>query len=148
MGYIIPSDADYKNDGDWVSFQEIRKKFEVIAARHILLIADACYAGSVFRGADSNAEEGMDEMTLGQLSKKSRNGFTSAFLKPVPDRSEFLRLLISTLKNNRARLFLSEDLYINTRNSIMRSTSKKDPVKWGVIKDCGDEGGDFIFIKK
>lgn len=148
IGYIIPGDADFKNDADWISFQDIRKKFEVIAAKHILLIADACYAGSVFRGDDSNAEEGIDEMTLEQLSKKSRTAFTSAFLKPVPDRSDFLRQLISNLKNNRARLFLSEDLYINTRNSLIRSTSKKDPVKWGVLQDCGDEGGDFIFIRR
>lgn len=148
MGYLIPSDADYKNDADWISYQDIRKKFEVIAAKHILLIADACYAGSIFRGGDSNSEDGIDDMTLGQLSKKSRTAFTSAFLQPVPDKSDFLKYLISNLKNNRARLFLSEDLYISTRNSLIRSTSKKDPVKWGVLQDCGDEGGDFIFIRR
>ena len=84
MGYLIPSDAEYKMDADWISFQDIRKKFEVIAAKHILLIADACYAGSIFRGGDSNAEDGIDDMTLGQLSKKSRTAFTSAYLQPVP----------------------------------------------------------------
>jgi len=148
MGYLIPIDADYINDADWISFQEIRKKFEVIGAKHILLIADACFAGSIFRGDDSNAEERIDDLTLGQLRKSSRTAFTSAYLTPVPDRSDFLKYLISTLKDNRARLLLSEDLYINTRNSLIRSTSKKDPVKWGVLQDCGDEGGDFIFIRR
>lgn len=148
MGYLIPSDADYKNDADWISFADIRKKFEVIPANHILLIADACYAGSVFRGEDIEAGQDLDEITLEQLSKKSRTAFTSAYLKPVPDRSDFLRHLITNLKNNNSRLFLSEDLYINTRNSLLRSTSKKDPVKWGVLQDCGDEGGDFIFIRR
>ena len=148
MGYLIPSDADYKIDADWISFQEIRKKFEVIAAKHILLVADACYAGSIFRGGDSSPEDDIDEMTLGQLHKKSRTAFTSAFLQPVPDRSDFLKYLISNLKNNSARLYMSEDLYINTRNSLIKSTSKKDPVKWGTLQDCGDEGGDFIFIRR
>ena len=148
MGYILPCDAEYNNDAEWVSFQDIRKKFEIIAAKHILLIADACYAGSVFRGDDPNTEETLDEMTLEQWSKRSRTAFTSAYMKPVPDISVFLRQLISNLRNNRARLFLSEDLYINTRNSLIRSTSKKDPVKWGVIQDCGDEGGDFIFVRR
>jgi len=147
-GYIIPSDADYKNDADWISVQEIRKKFEVIAARHILLIADACFAGSVFRGEESEGEAELDELTLEQLNRKSRTAFTSAYLKPVPDRSDFLRHLISNLENNRSRLLLSEDLYINTRNSLIRGTSKKEPVKYGVLQDCGDEGGDFIFIRR
>jgi hypothetical protein len=148
MGYLIPSDADFKNDADWISFADIRKKFEVIAANHILLIADACFAGSVFRGGDSEAGEEIDEITLEQLNKRSRTAFTSAYLKPVPDRSDFLRHWITNLKNNKSRLFLSEDLYINTRNSLLRSTSKKDPVKWGVLQDCGDEGGDFIFMRR
>jgi serine/threonine protein kinase len=148
MGYIIPADGDYKNDADWISFQEIREKFRIIPAKHILLIADACFAGSVFRGEESDTEEGIDEMTLEQLNRKSRIAFTSAYLKPVPDRSDFLKQLISNLKTNTTKLFLSEDLYINTRNSLIRSTSKKDPVKYGVIRDCGDEGGDFIFIRR
>jgi serine/threonine protein kinase len=147
-GYLIPSDADYKNDADWISFPDIRKKFEAISARHILLIADACFAGSVFRGGESDVEDEIDQMTLEQLSKKSRTAFTSAFLKPVPDKSEFLQQLIGNLKSNRSRVLLSEDLYITTRNSLLRSTSKKDPVKWGVLQDCGDEGGDFILIRR
>ncbi len=147
-GYILPADADFRNDADWISFVEIRKKFEVIPARHVLLIADACYAGSVFRGIEAEPGESPDAMTLDQMGKRSRTAFTSAYLKPVPDRSEFLRQLISNLQNNRQALFLSEDLYINTRNSLLRSTSKKDPVKWGVLQDCGDEGGDFIFIRQ
>ena len=73
---------------------------------------------------------------------------TSAYLNPVPDRSEFLRHLISSLENNNDRILLSEDLYINTRNSLVHSTTKKDPVRYGVIRDCGDEGGDFIFIRR
>jgi hypothetical protein len=148
VGYLIPSDADYTNEADWLSFQEIKKKFEEISARHILMVADACYAGSIFRGGESDTDDAIDEMVLEQLSKKSRSAFTSADLKPVPDRSDFLKHLISNLKNNRARFFLSEDLYINTRNSLIRGTSKKDPVKWGVLRDCGDEGGDFIFIRR
>ena len=147
-GYILPSDADFTNDADRISFVELRRKFEVMPARHILLIADACYAGSVFRGAESATSTPMEEITIGQLRKKSRTAFTSAYLKPVPDRSDFLLLLISNLENNSQPMFLSEDLYINTRNSLLRSTSKKDPVKWGVLQDCGDEGGDFIFIRK
>lgn len=147
MGYLIPSDAEFNMDADYISYLDIKKKFEVIAAKHILFIADACYAGSVFRGGD-NPDDAIDEMTLGQLNKKSRTAFTSSFLKPVPDKSDFLKHLISNLKNNSAHYFLSEDLYITTRNSLIKSTSKKDPVKWGALQDCGDEGGDFLFIRR
>ena len=147
-GYIIPADADYKNDADWISVQEIRKKFDVIPAKHILLIADACFAGSVFRGDDDENEKDLNEITLEQLSRKSRTAFTSAYLKPVPDRSDFFRHLISILETNKSGILLSEDLYIKTRNSLNRSKSKNEPVKYGILQDCGDEGGDFIFIKR
>jgi serine/threonine protein kinase len=148
MGYLVPSDADHSNDADLISYYDIKKKFETIAAKHILLIADACFAGSIFRGEEANPEDAIDEMTLGQLNKRSRTAFTSTFLKPVPDRSDFLKHLISNLSNNSSHFLLSEDLYITTRNSLIRSTSKKDPVRWGALQDCGDEGGDFIFIRR
>jgi hypothetical protein len=148
LGYIIPVDGDYQNDAAWISFQDIREKFNIIPAKHILLIADACFAGSVFRGEDTGKDDEGNTLVFDQISRRSRTAFTSAYLQPVPDRSEFLRHLISTLKNNREKFFLSEDLYINTRNSLMKSTSKSDPVKYGVIRDCGDEGGDFIFIRR
>ncbi|MFZ4414420.1 MAG: caspase family protein, partial [Bacteroidales bacterium] len=148
MGYLIPSDADNKNDATWVSYQDIRSKFNVIEAKHILLIADACFAGSVFRSVDSIRPEHVDAMTRERISTRSRTAFTSADLKPVPDKSEFLKYLTSALENNLSPLLLSEDLYINTRNTLKVGTSKKDPVKWGALQDCNDMGGDFVFVRR
>jgi serine/threonine protein kinase len=148
-GYIIPVDADRNNSSRWISFRDLRLKFKVIPARHILLIADACYAGSALKGDEgftTNAKE--SGMTIELFRLKSRNAFTSAYLKPVPDKSYFAKYLITCLKNNREKLLLSEDLYFQMKNVIRHSTSSQEPPKYGTLLDCDDEKGDFVFIHR
>jgi len=64
----------------------------------------------------------------------------------VPDKSVFIKYLIERLKENGEDYLSSEQLFYSFRHAVMNNTDVMP--KFGEIQDVGDEGGDFIFIKK
>ena len=55
-GYWLPVDADQSNPANWVSNDDITDMLKAIPARHILVIADSCYSGTLTRAAPINLE--------------------------------------------------------------------------------------------
>jgi len=72
---------------------------------------------------------------------------TSGNLKEeVPDKSVFLQYLIKRLEENKEK-FLSSGVLFGSFFDAVISNSENIP-QFGVIQNVGDEGGDFIFIKR
>ena len=71
---------------------------------------------------------------------------TSGTLKEVPDRSVFLLYLNKRLQENTQPYISAEELFSSFKTAVLNN-SPNIP-QYGEIKDTGDEGGDFIFIKK
>ena len=71
---------------------------------------------------------------------------TSGNLTEVPDRSVFLEQLVTRLDGNTKNYVTAEEIFASIKNVVM-SSSPVTPV-YGEIKDAGDEGGDFIFVRK
>ena len=115
-----------------------------IKSKHTLLIADACFSGSIFRtrSAFSKAPKGIKR--LYQLP--SRNAMTSGYLKEVPDKSMFLKYLVRGLEINTETFYPADVLFANFRSNVMNN-SDTEP-QYGTIRNAGDEGGEFIFIKR
>jgi hypothetical protein len=76
----------------------------------------------------------------------SRKAITSGYLKEVPDKSVFFQYLIKNLKENPNDYLPAEELFAKMRMAVM-SNSETVP-QFGSIQNVGDEGGDFIFIKR
>ena len=76
----------------------------------------------------------------------SRKAITSGTLKEVPDKSVFIEYLIKRLDSNNRKYMPSEQLYSSLREAVMNN-SPNIP-QYGTIQKVGDEGGDFIFIKR
>ena len=55
-GYWLPVDADQDNPANWVSNDDITDMLKAIPARHILVIANSCYSGTLTRAAPINIE--------------------------------------------------------------------------------------------
>jgi hypothetical protein len=108
------------------------------------LIADACFSGSIFktRAGFSAGEQGI--MKLHDLP--SRKAMTSGALKEVPDQSVFVKYLVRELKQNEARFLPSETLFGNFKTAVLNNSPNVP--QYGTIQNAGDEGGDFIFIRK
>ena len=67
-------------------------------------------------------------------------------LTEVPDKSSFAKYLIQQLDRNKEQYFSAERLYSTIRPAVI-SNSEAIP-QYGEIRNVGDQGGDFIFIRK
>lgn len=143
-GYWIPVDAQKNAAGDFLSNSDILKIIRSINSQHTLLIADACFSGSMFnessRGFTENAEK-----------FRSRWGFTSGRLEAVSDgeigkNSPFAQALLEFLRTNtNDRTAISEIVqYVKMK---VPNDANQTPIG-SSLKNVGDEGGEFIFYKR
>jgi hypothetical protein len=109
-----------------------------------LLIADACFGGSIFktRGVSMEAPKAIQML----YDLPSRKAMTSGTLSEVPDRSTFVKYLIERLTNNEEKYVSSEQLFSSFRIAVINNSDVIP--QYGEIRNVGDEGGDFIFIRK
>ena len=144
QGYWIPSDATRNDKSNWISNPEIVSLLKSIKAKHTLLVADACFSGSIFvtRKSFHNYDKSI-ELAYSKISKK---GMTSGANTPVPDKSVFVEFFLKRLKENESKYLLAETLYLDFRDAVTNnSLVGQRPLYEGL---AGDEGGEFIFIKK
>jgi hypothetical protein len=142
-GYWLPRDANHENPVDWLPNTDLTNYLNVLKTKHTLLIADACFSGGIFnsRAAFNNV------MAVEKLYKlTSRKALTSGTLEEVPDKSVFIEYLIKRLDENTKKYLTSEQLYSSMREAVMNNSNNIP--QYGTIQNVGDEGGDFIFIRK
>lgn len=146
QGYWWPIDASIDNPANWLSNSDLREQIRGINTAHTLLISDACFSGGIFktRGAEDLRKASIDIKLLYKM--QSRRAISSGTFSTVPDNSVFFRYLTKYLKENESKYLPSSELFTKVRRSVLNNslTVPQD----GVIMDSGDEGGDFIFIRK
>jgi uncharacterized protein (DUF924 family) len=114
-------------------------------AKHTLIIADACFSGSIFTGAYRDAEEfACEEMA----KMKSRRAMTSGANTIVPDESIFFKYLSQKLKENTTSCLSAETLYSKIKPAVIYNSPNNHIPQFGVLPQAGDEGGNFIFRKR
>ena len=144
IGYWLPSDARRVSTVDWFRNSTLVDYLQVINSKHTLLITDACFAGSIFKARAVRME--MDVAYEKIYEMRSRKAMTSGTLSEVPDESAFIKYLIQRLKENEEQYLTSEELFSRIRMAVI-SNSNVVP-QYGEIQDVGNEGGDFVFLKK
>lgn len=145
LGYWLPADASKANTANWVANSTVRDYVSSIKSKHTLLIADACFSGGIFktRAAFTNSSDKAISLLYGMNSRKA---MTSGTLKEVPDQSVFVEYLNKRLINNDKEFLTSEDLFSQFRMAVINNSPNVP--QYGTIKDSGDEGGEFIFVRK
>ena len=109
-----------------------------------MLIADACFSGGIFKTTRAVRGETFAIEKLYQLP--SRNAITSGTLTTVPDRSPFFQYLIKNLKENNKDFLPAEELFSQMKIAVINNSDNVP--QFGTIQNAGDEGGDFIFIRR
>ena len=71
---------------------------------------------------------------------------TSGILEEVPDKSIFLEYLVKGLDENEDKYLTSEVLFSSFKASVMNNSPNVP--QYGVIQNVGDEGGDFVFVRR
>ncbi len=143
IGYWMLSDAT-RSRYTWLSNSTITDFIKSCKARHVLLIADACYAGSIYssRGMMDNASMAIQDL----IKSKSRKAITSGGTTEVTDESKFAEILVEQLKTNTDQFLPSLQLYNLLQRPVL-ANSLTSP-RWGPINNVGDDNGDFVFILK
>lgn len=146
QGYWLPRNSTRTDRSEWISNATIRGFVRGIRSRHTLIIADACFSGGIFKSR--KAFRGSPE-AIEQLYKlPSRKAMTSGTVNEVPDKSVFIEYLLKRLRQNTARYLTAEVLFSSFREAVINNSPIGQVPQFGEIREAGDEGGDFIFIRK
>lgn len=156
--YWLPTDAEVNNTANWLSSYEITQFLNVISARHILVIADSCYAGAMTTSAIARIPDDMPESKREKwlkfmLKRNARTVMTSGGVKPVLDtgsgnHSVFANALLKALKLNKG---LMEDykLYRAVASEVEQSASNigfQQTPRYSAMQYAGHEGSPFFFV--
>ena len=162
-GFWLPVDAEPGNPTEWVSDRAITDLIAMMNARHILVIADSCYAGTMTRSANVrlvSKAPSSDDKRLNVLAKlRSRTVLTAGGIEPVldsdgGDHSIFARALLSALwQNNRVLegVTLFGAVYSPVQAAAshagrMAGTPMTQTPGYSVLADAGHQNGDFLLI--
>ncbi|RLD71040.1 MAG: peptidase C14, partial [Bacteroidetes bacterium] len=144
IGYWLPSDAQSNSNSNWLRNSTVKDYIGAIKSKHTLLITDACFSGSIFQTRGFKGKQVVAYQKIYNL--QSRKGMTSGTLKEVPDVSVFLNVLIKRLKQNEDKYLPVSKLFATMRDAVLNNSPNVP--QFGTIQGAGDEGGEFIFIKK
>lgn len=141
-GYWIPVSAKRGLVASYISAEDINKALKQSKARHILLLADACFSGAFTRELPSDANKAIQR----QYKVPSRKVMASGNLEPVPDNSRFLYYLKKSLLDNPEKYLSAKKLFDSFYEAIINNSENLP--QYAAIKNVGDEGGEFVFIKR
>ncbi len=151
--YWLPVDADRDDNTEWLEARSLSDQFKLISARHILVIADSCFSGTMTRSIDTSpSKNSTRENYLNKLfNKPSRVLIASGGNEPVTDaggkgHSIFSDVLITALNNTNENIFTAEELTTRYLKESVAGRTEQTP-EYNIIRNSGHDGGDFIFRK-
>ncbi len=83
----LPVDADRDVQTNWISNSDVTATLRAIRAKHIMVVADSCYAGTLVRSAGVRLKttEARAAWIERMAAKRSRTALVSGGLEPVAD---------------------------------------------------------------
>lgn len=155
-GYWLAVDANKNTRARWVSNADITDTLKALKARHVMVVADSCYSGSLSRASDPQMRglklTERPPSYLETLSQnKSRTVMSSGSLEPVTDagggkHSVFAYAFLKSLRDNQS-LIDGTELFGNVRKQVLLN-ARQTP-QYSNIRFAGhDVGGDFVFIRR
>jgi hypothetical protein len=145
-GYWFPADAYHDNRSNWFSNSDLRDYVGGITSRHTLLISDACFSGGIFKTREVNT--GATQAAVELYKLPSRKAMTSGAMTAVPDKSVFIEYFLKRLAENKQACISAEQLFASFKIAVINNSATNQVPQFGEIRETGDEGGDFLFIRK
>jgi formylglycine-generating enzyme required for sulfatase activity len=151
--YWLPVDATRDDVSNWIIADEITTGIRVIPAKHVLVISDSCYSGTLTRGLGAEMphpterEQFLQRMAAGH----SRTLMASGGDEPVADsggggHSVFAAALMRGLSEIDKTQFTAAELFNNYVVEAVAGRAEQTPV-YDPLRNSGHESGDFIFTR-
>lgn len=157
-GYWIPVDGDEKDLAQWVSVIDVTDQLSAMAARHVMVIADSCYSGTLMRSLIPQVDQALSpdqrQGPLKQLAQQRvRVAMTSGGLEPVADggsvdHSLFARSLLDMLDQVKAPV-AAQELFQAVSNRFAHLAQRlriTQQPQYAPIGFAGHEAGDFVLV--
>lgn len=149
----VPVDARRDAISDLVATDRINRILGKLRARHVFLVADACYSGSLFntRGSAARAPLIDDRYFRENVRRYSRQALTSGGTEPVTDgggrngNSIFAHHFLTELRNETAPYLAASSLSLRVQELVARNSSQEP--RWDHLIGTGDEKGEFFFLR-
>jgi hypothetical protein len=147
-GYWLPVDAKSNRRRDWLSTVDITDTLKALNAKHVLVMADSCYSGTLVRGI--RVQEHMPDYVRKVAQKRARLVMTSGGLEPVVDsaggdHSPFASVFLRLLKSNKG-VMDGTKMFNKMRRPVMLSADQTP--EYSDVRKAGHEGGDFLFVRR
>ena len=149
-GYWQPVDAEEGTRADWIAISGVTSTVKAMSAKHVMVISDSCYSGTLTRGVSVGIKTGAERVAeLRRLADtKSRTALVSGGLEPVYDgggdgHSVFTRALLTALRESTGVLDGTQ-LFSAIRPAVLLNTPQTP--RYSNIREAGHGGGDFLFV--
>jgi hypothetical protein len=157
QGYWLPVDAQTSQPNTWISNRAVSDILTTMDAKHVLVIADSCYSGTMTRSSLATFGGGMPDSAWGDWVKtmvagKSRTALTSGGVQPVADaagsseHSVFASALLSVLNSNN-QLLTGQQLFREIATGMALRNQKaglQQAPEYAPIQFAGHEAGEFF----
>jgi len=154
-GYWLPVTASPRRRSEWISNGDISDTLRATAAKHVLVISDSCFSGTLSRNISAGLNVGSDKRNYYKklASRVSRTALSSGGLEPVDDggnggHSVFAGALISALQRNNEPLLEAESLYGQIKRPVALNSSATQKPQYADVRATGHDEGDFLFFKR
>lgn len=157
-GYWLPTNAEPQNRAEWISNNTVSEFLNMYQSKHILIMADSCYSGSMTSTSVARADTPLSSNKLQKWLKlmtkiQSRTVLTSGGVKPVLDsgggqHSVFASVLFKELKKNH-RVLDAYRIYRSISRKVQTTAATvgfEQTPTYAPIQHTGHEGGEFVFV--
>ncbi len=152
QGYWLPVDAESDIQTNWISNSDITTTLRAIRAKHVMVVADSCYSGTLVRAAVVNIKTAaarkawISRMT----TKRARTALVSGGLEPVTDQgsgghSVFAGAFLAALREN-PDVMGGQALYDAIKRPVVLNADQTP--QYSDIRRAGHDGGDFLFVRR
>ena len=153
QGYWLPIDAEDGIPSYWISTGDITVMLRAIRAKHVMVVADSCYSGTLVRSGAKAPKTAMAKRAWIErmLTKRSRVALVSGGLEPVVDgggdgtHSVFATAFIDALRDNDA-VMEGQSLFARIKRPVVLNADQTP--QYSDIRLAGHGGGDFLFVRR
>lgn len=146
-GYWLPIDARVDQRSRWLSNAEVADTLKSVKAKHVLVVADSCYAGTLTRAANLGVRD--PDYLKRIVNRRARLALTSGGLEPVADKgggghSPFANAFVRSLRENQT--LIDGTLLFGKIQRLVSADTSQTP-EYAEVPEAGHQGGDFVFYR-
>ncbi|MEM8490375.1 MAG: caspase family protein [Pseudomonadota bacterium] len=147
LGYWLPTNASLDSKENWIRNSAVTDTIKGMKAKHVMLVADSCFSGTLLRSASVKRTGRFYEQ---MASRSARLVMTSGGIEPVVDgggdgHSVFARSFLDKLDSGES-IIDGTSLYQSIREPVILN-SEQVP-QYSNIRFIDSDGGDFLFVRQ